>query len=100
MSGKMQNDTCLANSCADILTKIVPTCDIVINLPLKFQDRLSQRQLEGADGVAMIIDGQPSSFRYKSKIQDLQTCLLMDFPKEQPESEDPNDPKQVRFLQD
>ena len=75
----------LANTGRTIWTKILQSEDFEHNLPPKFKARVSQRNLAGEDGIA-IVTGHPTELSSLSKDEDIQTfdltnCLLMDFPR-------------------
>jgi hypothetical protein len=64
-----------------IRTRILSIDELESNMPLKFKARLSDRNLSGDDGIAVLVAHASSTSAVLSECHDLQTCLLTDFPK-------------------
>jgi hypothetical protein len=76
-----------------IMTRIVDINELDNSMPLKFKSRLSDRNLSGDDGIAVLVAHATSSSTDQSEFHDLQACLLMDFPTKAAQNCTPSEPR-------
>jgi hypothetical protein len=72
-----------------IMARIVDIDELENAMPLKFKARLSDRNLSGDDGIAVLVAHGSS---HRSELHELQRCLLMDFPKKSAQMCAPSEP--------
>mmetsp|Transcript_40046 Transcript_40046/g.83780 ORF Transcript_40046/g.83780 Transcript_40046/m.83780 type:complete len:148 (-) Transcript_40046:597-1040(-) len=89
---EMDDRSMLQSTGRIVMTRIVDIDELENSMPLKFKARLSDRNISGDDGIAVLVAHATSSSTARSELHDLQTCLLMDFPKKAAHDRAPSEP--------